>query len=1111
MATKRSRSTISDPDPLWYKDAVIYELHVRTFYDSNGDGVGDFKGLAQKLDYLEALGITAIWLLPFYPSPLRDDGYDISNYVDVNPLYGTLKDFQLFLDQAHRRNIRVIIELALNHTSDQHPWFQRARKAKPGSALRNYYVWNDNPDKYPEARLIFPDYERSNWTWDPEAQAYYWHRFYASQPDLNYDNPRVRQEILKIVDFWLGMGVDGLRLDAVPYLYEREGTSCENLPETHAFLRELRHHVDSRFTGRMLLAEANQWPEDAVTYFGQGDECHMAFHFPLMPRLFMALYMEDQFPIVDILEQTPEIPENCQWATFLRNHDELTLEMVTDEERDYMYRVYAIDPQARINLGIRRRLAPLLGNHRRRIELLHALLFALPGTPVLYYGNEIGMGDNIYLGDRDGVRTPFQWSGDRNAGFSSANPQRLCLPVVVDPEYHYEAVNVETQQSNPYSLWHWTRRMVELRRKTLAFGRGTLEFLQPDNGKVLVFVRRYEQEVVLVVANLSRYVQSVSLDLSQFGGFVPTELFGRVEFPHIGDAPYTFSLGPHGFYYFSLEQAAHQLVSDIHRVPELTVPLAKWSDLVMASGRPYLEAVLPSYFKRSRWFAGKARRVRNIRLADVMPLPGEGATAYLLITQVAFGDGGVDSYLIGAAVAPGESDLPESIMRNGAVIAHLQGQDGEDIGVLYDALGDSEMVRRMGEFIARSRRGANGRLRVQTVRAARATLPDNFSPARMLTAEQSNTSAVLAGDQLMIKTYRRLEIGPHPDWEIGQYLTEKKWPHSPSSVGVVQYQQKSGEPMVMAFLQQFVSNQGDAWQWIAQHLEHLQARWTLDGAGQSFVPEQLTAELSAPGGFWDRMAQLGLRLGELHAVLSNASHPAFRPESFGDLDRRSLYQTMRMQALRSLKLLRSTITSLPKESQILGQEILRYEGAILDELHVIVEGRNWGQRIRCHGDLHLGQVLVTEDDFVFIDFEGEPARTINERRAKRSPLRDVAGLMRSLQYATETFWRSQEPVQSSAPSWLKWWHQQAVGAFWYAYLRQIESRHLLPDNEADRHHLLRAHLLDKALYEVFYELSQRPQWVEIPLAGILSLLQESGIVLGEGFERSTSESTGRSE
>src|SRR5579884_820575 len=593
-----------EADPLWYKDAIIYEVHVRAFFDSNGDGIGDFRGLTDKLDYLRDLGVTALWLLPFYPSPLRDDGYDIADNTGIHPSYGTMRSFQTFLREAHRRGLRVITELVLNHTSDQHPWFQRARRAPPGSRARDFYVWSDTPDRYRDARIIFKDFESSNWAFDPVAKAYYWHRFYAHQPDLNYDSPDVRQAMLEVVDFWLEQGVDGLRLDAVPYLYEREGTTGENLPETHAFLRELRRHIDARFAHRMLLAEANQWPEDAIAYFGDGDECHMAFHFPLMPRLFMAIYMEDRFPIVEILQQTPPIPDTCQWALFLRNHDELTLEMVTDEDRDYMYRVYARDHHARINLGIRRRLAPLLGNHRRRIELMNGLLFSCPGTPVIYYGDEIGMGDNIYLGDRNSVRTPMQWSADRNAGFSRANPQQLYLPVIIDPEYHYQSVNVQAQQNNPNSLLWWMKRLIALRKQYRAFGRGSLEFLTPDNPKVLAFVRQYSPhprplppgekgegtERVLVVANLSRFPQPVQLDLHAYRGMVPVELMGRTRFPPVGDGPYFLTLGSHAFYWFALEAPTPaELPAGRDEEPPALEVAGSWEAVFSGTARAELE------------------------------------------------------------------------------------------------------------------------------------------------------------------------------------------------------------------------------------------------------------------------------------------------------------------------------------------------------------------------------------------------------------------------------------------------------------------------------------------------------------------------------------------
>src|SRR5437879_3893536 len=637
-----------DNDPFWYKDAILYEVHVRTFHDDRGDGRGDFRGLTRKLGYLEDLGVTAIWILPFYPSPLRDDGYDIADYTDVHPHYGRIEDFQEFLNEAHRRGMRVITELVINHTSDQHPWFQRARLAPAGSVERDFYVWSDTADKFKDARIIFKDFERSNWTWDPVAGQYYWHRFYSHQPDLNYDNPAVLAAILPILDFWMNMGVDGMRLDAIPYLVEREGTNCENLPETHEVLKKLRAHVDTHFPNRMFLAEANQWPEDAVAYFGQGDECHMAFHFPVMPRLFMSIRMEDRFPIVDILAQTPSIPDSAQWALFLRNHDELTLEMVTDEERDYMYRAYTQDRLARLNLGIRRRLAPLLGNDRRRIELMNGLLFSLPGTPVLYYGDEIGMGDNIFLGDRNGVRTPMQWSADRNAGFSRATRQRLYLPVVTDPEYHYEAVNVEAQSANPHSTLSWMKRLIALRKRHRAFGRGTLELLRPENRKVLAFVRRYESEQILCVASLSRFLQVVELDLSHWKGLVPIELFGSTELPPIGDTPYYLTLGPHSFYWFSLEpKPSQQLLSD-GSITATTLPEIKlangWDSVLFGSAKERLEAILVPYIAQRRWFAGKARRMKSVSIADAIEVPGADRSAYLLAIVVTCAEGGPDTY-----------------------------------------------------------------------------------------------------------------------------------------------------------------------------------------------------------------------------------------------------------------------------------------------------------------------------------------------------------------------------------------------------------------------------------------------------------------------------------
>src|SRR5262245_44986907 len=693
-----------DNNPLWYKDALIYELHVRAFHDSVGDGMGDFRGLTQKLDYLQDLGVTAIWLLPFYPSPLKDDGYDIADYTNIHPDYGTLDDFKEFLDAAHRRGIRVITELVINHTSDQHPWFQRARRAKPGSTERNFYVWSDTADKYKGVRIIFQDFETSNWTWDDVGDAYYWHRFYRHQPDLNYDNPDVWKAIFPVVEFWMDLGVDGMRLDAVPSCYEREGTTCKNLPETHVFLKALRAHVDKKYANRMFLAEANQWPEDAVAYFGEGDECQMNFHFPLMPRLFMAIHVEDYFPILDIMEQTPPIPQTCKWALFLRNNDELTLERVTDEERDYMYRAYALDPRARINLGIRRRLAPLLANNRRRIELMKGLLFSLPGTPIIYYGDEIGMGDNIYLGDRNGVRTPMQWSGDRNAGFSRANPQKLYLPVNIDPEYHYEAVNVETQQNNTSSLLWFTKRLIALRKQYKAFSRGSINFLHPDNHKILAFLRKYQEETILVVANLSRFVQYVELNLGEFEHFTPVELFGRTSFPPIGSLPYLLTMGPHSFYWFALKPAAKAARRVEEATPQELLPTLEierdWSELFEAPGDAQLEAVLPQFLQHRRWFGGKAREIKGVTLRDVVPLDHDKERIYLTLISATF-DQGDETYVLPLVLASGEKaagiqrDLPQT------VVARVHGPGGE--GLLCDALADPGFCTAVLRGIGRNR------------------------------------------------------------------------------------------------------------------------------------------------------------------------------------------------------------------------------------------------------------------------------------------------------------------------------------------------------------------------------------------------------------------------
>ena len=623
--------------PDWYKDAIIYELHLKAFSDANGDGIGDIPGLIDKLDYIRELGVTAIWLLPFFPSPLRDDGYDISDYRDIHQSYGSLSDFRQLVRETHKRGMRIIIELVINHTSDQHPWFQRARHAKPGSVARNFYVWSDTDEKYKGTRIIFTDTEKSNWTWDPVAGAFYWHRFFSHQPDLNFDNPHVVRAVLNTMHFWLDLGVDGFRLDAIPYLCEREGTNSENLPETHAIIKQIRAELDIEYSGKVLLAEANQWPEDVKDYFGSGDECHMAFHFPLMPRIYMAIAQEDRHPITDIMRQTPEIPDSCQWAIFLRNHDELTLEMVTDAERDYLWATYAADSRARINLGIRRRLAPLMLNDRRKIELMNGLLLSMPGTPIIYYGDEIGMGDNIYLGDRDGVRTPMQWTPDRNAGFSRADPARLYLPPIMDAVYGFQALNVEAQSHSLSSLLNWMKRLINVRQASTVFGRGSLTFLYPSNRAVIAYLRQHEDVTVLCAMNLSRSAQAVELELPGLAGRVPVEMLGRMAFPVVGEGSYSITLQGYGFFWFELTKPSDDLRPAAQLLPELVtlVQLGALATAVEGRNRGLLESeILPAYLRTRRWFAQKNERRPQISIANTLCFSLGGRERCWLIAAV---------------------------------------------------------------------------------------------------------------------------------------------------------------------------------------------------------------------------------------------------------------------------------------------------------------------------------------------------------------------------------------------------------------------------------------------------------------------------------------------
>jgi maltose alpha-D-glucosyltransferase / alpha-amylase len=1110
MARKEKKARDYHAQPLWYKDAVIYQLHVKAFCDSDGDGVGDFKGLTGKLEYLHDLGVTAIWLLPFCPSPLKDDGYDIADYTGIHPAYGTLHDFRTFLKEAHRRGLHVITELVVNHTSDQHPWFQRARRAKPGSRWRDFYVWSDTPDRYKETRIIFQDFEGSNWSWDPVAKAYYWHRFYSHQPDLNYDNPQVRNAMLRVLDHWLSMGVDGLRLDAVPYLYEREGTNCENLAESHAFLKKMRAHVDGGFENRMLLGEANQWPEDASAYFGAGDECHMAFHFPLMPRMFMAIRMEDRFPIVDILDQTPPIPDTCQWAIFLRNHDELTLEMVTDEERDYMYRVYAQDPQARINLGIRRRLSPLLANNRRRIELMSSLLCSMPGTPVLYYGDEIGMGDNVYLGDRNGVRTPMHWSADRNAGFSRANPQKLYLPVITDPEYHYETINVEAQQSNRQSLLWWMKRLIGLRKRFKAFSRGSIEFLNPENYKILAFVRRSEEDCILVVANLSRFVQYVELDLSPYAGRRPVELFGRSEFPGISDRPYPLSIGPHGFYWFSLKPEGEGRMDLFSGKADLPViPVSKEGNPPFdETTRSRIEEVLPGYLQKSRWFRGKARSMKTAVFGEFLPVHGNSGPLSLALVQVDYADGDGETYLLPLTRLEGEK--AEGIIKDfpQAVIARLIDKDGERESILCDAVADKKSCERLFEFIARGRRikADEGEVVGMVTRAFHRHPEESLEPA-IMKAEQTNTSVVF-GKQYILKLVRRLEKGTNPDLEIGRFLTEQGCDFIPQVAGAIEHRKRKGEPTTLAILQGFVPNQGDAWSYTLDVLKHYFERVAVERSAVEglsipgkLLPEPPEEEIptsvyEAIGPYMETARLLGQRTGNLHRLLaSEREDPLFTPETFSTLYQRALYQSMRTLAVRVFLLFRRGINDVPEPLAAEARQVLGLEKAVLDRFRVVTQRKITAQRIRCHGDFHLGQVLYTGKDFVIIDFEGEPARPISERRIKRSPLRDVAGMLRSFHYAVYAAlfdYEAQGIVKPDDLPYLEFcanlWHGWVSRAYLHSYLDASSGSEFLPKTKEELGLLLDVYLLEKVVYELGYELNNRPEWLRIPVRGILRLL-----------------------
>lgn len=1093
----------------WYKDAIIYELHIKAFSDGNGDGIGDFQGLLGKLDYLQELGVTAIWLLPFYPSPLRDDGYDIADYYTINPSYGTIEQFKLFLAEAHQRNLKVITELVINHSSDQHPWFQRARRAPKGSPERDYYVWTDDPTQFKDVRIIFQDFETSNWTWDPEAQQYYWHRFFHHQPDLNYDSPLVQGEVFKMIDYWCELGVDGFRLDAVPYLFEREGTNGENLPETHAFLKKLRKHIDDHFPGVVFLAEANMWPEDSASYFGDGDECHMNYHFPVMPRMFMSLQMEDRYPLTDIFDQTPAIPDNCQWAIFLRNHDELTLEMVTDEERDYMYKTYAKDPKAKINLGIRHRLAPLMGNNRKKIELLNSLLFSLPGTPVIYYGDEIGMGDNVYLGDRDGVRTPMQWSPDRNAGFSSTNPQKLYLPTVLDPEYHYESVNVETQRRNTSSLFWFMKRMINLRKTFKSFGRGDLVFLTVENPKVLAFTRSYEDETLLIVINLSKYAQPAEVELKGFKGYVPVEVFSKNAFPPVSEnESYFFTLAPHDYQWFALEKQRTEAI-DAATLPSVRVK--SWDELLNSRTRQKLETVvLPDYLPKTGWFNGKNQTLHEISITNHAPLALAEGTAYVLLIEVTYERGLPELFQLVVAFAKDSaaSKLSESCPES--VMAKLD--IGDESGLLCDGLYVTEVQQAFLKNMTQNTSGQADGLQFQSLPALNAYVEEHPEIKSKLVPNGPGYASISYDYTFVLKLYRKLDVSVNPDTEITRFLSETaEFKFVPAFSGAIEMA-TADQPIMLGTMQVMVDNHGDGKGYVLErvnnYIERILAR---DKAQLDSALDAPRGTLTQPIAFDDlpfetreligqRAAEqarlLGIRIGQMHqALASSKSVKDFTPEDFSLHYQRSLFSGLQSLVRESFQVSKATLKSLPDEIRVDVEQVLGQKEEVLTTLRRIYSKKLDTTKIRIHGDLKLEKIMVTGKDIAIQDFGGDPLRSYSERRLKRSPLRDVATMIYSFYDVTyEGFLNNNQVPEGDTtlrllPFAAIWVHYMR-GFFLKAYLETVQGSSFVPAQPDEQQMMLETYLLEKAIPSLSYELTHRPDEVRVPLEVIKSIIKE---------------------
>ncbi len=1127
-------------NPLWYKDAIIYFLNVKSFFDANNDGSGDFAGLMEKLDYLEDLGVNCLSLMPFFDSPFKDDGYDIADYRKIHPDFGTLEQFQKLLDEAHKRGMRVVFDFILNHTSTRHEWFQRARKSDPLSTERNFYLWSDNPEKFSEAEVLFKDYEASNWTWDNEAKAYYFHRFFSHQADLNYDNDAVREELRLIIDYWFAMGVDGVVLRAVSLLYKKEGTNCENLPETHQFLKRLRRYMNDTYPDKILIADTNQWPEDAASYFGDGDECHMNYHFPLMPRLYMALQTEDSYPIVDIMEQTPPVTESSQWALFLRNHDDLTLSMVTEEERDYMYKMFAQDHGARVNEGIRRRLAPLLGNDRRKIELLNSLLFSLPGTPVIYYGDDLGMGDNIYLGDRNGIRTPMQWNADRNAGFSAANPQKLFLPVIRDPAYRYESVNVEVQSKNTASLLWWMKNIIAMRKRLRALSHGDVRFLDSGNGKVLSFVRSYNGESVLVVANLSKYSQAAQLKLKQFAGTQPVEIFSQNKFFEITEQPYGVTLAPYSYYWFLLEEndeyVEKPVVREILQNIESEVEWEQFFDHY-SSKRKFLKQALPNYMKACRWFSGKSRSVVSIEIdrypailcpptpiggamattpelsrgvTDGVTSPPSGAGGLVFFCQIdlRYTDGLPETYSLPIAFVSDPAAIVQYIKNTpAAVICYFKTPTKE--GILIDALFEENFRSQIFMNIKNdvSVPTTEGVLRFESGSVLHET-PLTHLESEILKAEQSNTS-VIYNDQFFFKIYRKLDTDINPDLELVRFLSEKtNFKNAPQYGGGIEfYDTNSKTIIILGLLQNKIPNQGEAWtstlsalttyyEKVMEKVEKTEKPPALVRKPRMYfedVPSKVQKMIGSVT--YERVTLLARRTAEMHLGLSQeVENEDFRAERFTQNYQRSIYSGHRKLLTEKFNALQQRLPKLPEHIRLEAEQVLALHDDIMEAFAEIYAEKIEASKTRIHGDYHLGQVLFNGKDYYIIDFEGEPMHSISERRLKKTPFKDVAGMMRSFHYAAygqlalnQNYRKEDLPFLEE---WALQWYHYVSQFYLTAYLDRCGDANFMPPDEASKQTLLRTYMLEKAIYEVGYEMNARPDWLRVPIRGVLYVMNE---------------------